>query len=275
MKKIKLQIKKYRLNIGNAEEKTEYNNLKNKLEKQGLKLFASIDMNGFKSRKFWEGLQESHNYEIDTSYIFDNQYNTKCGLRIFDWSEDIQIHNEDIKKGYYIVLSDAFNRLKELTKTTLKCGYCGKLYPKQPVSKWCKSCRDSEYLEPNNYPLLYLHPVSMQWEEKETQEIPFDVLESIKSQQQKGLERRLKNRIKQEREDLKKKANDVKKEKIAFEYLVKKGIDFKNVIYYNHSNIFCFGWSTPLKEEEIKHLEKHLADFPFEYKLKTEETETA
>lgn len=59
---------------------------------------------------------------------------------------------------------------------------------------------------------------------------------------------------------------DSEKELKAFEWLINHNIEIENVMYYNHTGRFCFGWRKPI--EKVPELSQELIDFPFEYDIK-------
>ena len=59
-----------------------------------------------------------------------------------------------------------------------------------------------------------------------------------------------------------------KKELKAFTWLVEKDIDFNNVIFYTHTNTFCFGWRDPLNDKQKEVLNKKLKNFPYNWEFK-------
>ena len=55
----------------------------------------------------------------------------------------------------------------------------------------------------------------------------------------------------------------------AYTWLLDNGFtDLDNVIYYNHTKTFCFGWRNSLSDKEKSKLLDILCEFPFEYETK-------
>lgn len=54
----------------------------------------------------------------------------------------------------------------------------------------------------------------------------------------------------------------------GFQWLFDNGISFNNVIYYSHTDLFSFGWRSPLSEIEKTEIESKLQNFPYKYELK-------
>jgi hypothetical protein len=151
MKTIKVKIKKYHLDITSEPETKEYKELTEKLNKADLQFFNVLSFQ--KGNDIPEGW-----HEIDTDFLFSNQYNTKSGFRIFEWYEIIH-ENKNIKEGYYI--SKGMDKLREAQKSQGICGYCGARYNlnEQPKQTWCDKCLDSEFLTENDLCLLRILPV--------------------------------------------------------------------------------------------------------------------
>jgi len=59
--------------------------------------------------------------ELNTDYLYDNQWLTPDGPRVFD-SHEVIYPNKDIKEGYYLVITD---EIRALRHNRLRCGYCG------------------------------------------------------------------------------------------------------------------------------------------------------
>ncbi len=86
----------------------EYSALSEKLEGLGLEKFAAIggnDVDHFtKEIKPLDG-QVVH---LETKHLFSNQWNTAptatsaSGLRVFDWSEPVNVHNNKLAYGYWL-----------------------------------------------------------------------------------------------------------------------------------------------------------------------------
>jgi hypothetical protein len=51
-------------------------------------------------------------------------------------------------------------------------------------------------------------------------------------------------------------------------WLLDHNFDVDNVIYYKHTNRFCFGWRSPLEEAVADRLLQIISEFPFDYEIK-------
>ncbi len=60
----------------------------------------------------------------------------------------------------------------------------------------------------------------------------------------------------------------------AFTWLMDNGIKLDNVIYYDHTETFCFGWRTPLGPELLSALLDVISEFHWRYQLKTADGRT-
>jgi len=285
-KTIKTKIYSYRFDISIKTEKEQYlKEIENAKKLTGLK---AKDKNtthyiNFNSAKGYENLKlfrdeikSLKEVEIETDCLFNNQFNTKgknkeIGLRIYIWNELIY-RNKDIKEGYYIEMTQ---ELKNILHNTFKCGYCGKQYSKEEHENlsFCNSCLDSEYLKKDQLFLLRLKRI-----DDNTDRLHLNDCDSIALTEQytkaqiKGISTRGIKRIKDLRDSLLKDRDktikDANSEYDGFIWLLDRGINTDNVIYYNHTETFCFGWKNTLSFEIEQELKNKLKDFPFKFELK-------
>ena len=54
----------------------------------------------------------------------------------------------------------------------------------------------------------------------------------------------------------------------AFTWLVEHDVPIDNCIYYDHKDVFCFGWRQGLTQAEKADLDTVLVDFPYHYEFK-------
>lgn len=52
-------------------------------------------------------------------------------------------------------------------------------------------------------------------------------------------------------------------------WLVERGIDLDNVIYYAHRDVVCFGWLRPVSHEQTSVLRDLLCEYPYAYEIKS------
>ena len=78
----------------------------------------------------------------------------------------------------------------------------------------------------------------------------------------------LKKRQADKLKSIEKDIENSKKELSAFTWLIENGLDHDNVIYYNHTDTFCFGWRDKLSETEKIKLTEALKGFPYKWEFK-------
>lgn len=267
---LKTVLHYYQYDISKPGQAAAYQELCEVLKSNGLTCFDTISID---RPSTWYDMRikplNGQVIELETAYIFNNQWNTAPtstddqGLRVFDWAEAIY-PNSKIKEGQYLDITD---EMREIRENTYKCGYCGKNYY-NPNALWCEDCISSEYLKEEDYRLLRLVSVSNdgKWKYKDTP--PADLVEKIKDAQRIARLNRLEKDKRQDRINIEKKREAAETEYQAFKWLIEHDQDVKNVIYYNHTGRFCFGWREPLTEAEKSRLLDVLCEFPFDYDLK-------
>mgnify|MGYP006370776307 CR=1 FL=1 len=269
-KTIETVLHYYRFDISNPAEAEQYKALCASLKAQGLKVFDSIAQNHSKFYKEQIQPLNGQPVQLETEHLFNNQWNTtpiegsKNGLRVFDWSEPIY-PNRKIKEGMYL---DQTPEMVSIRKETYKCNYCGKNYHK-PEQAFCTACLGSEFLTPDNFPLLALTPICKEYrDKKEPVIIPEAIIKEYNERQKESRTARLK---KQQDNKLASIQADIESSKIeydAFKWLIDRDMNFDNVIYYSHSKEFCFGWRNSLSDLDKAELKTALESFPYPYKLK-------
>ena len=247
MKTINVTVKTYYLNLEKENQKKTYNELKEKLKSWGYKLFSCISPIGYdeieKYRKAIKGKQE-----IETNYLFNNQFNTVSGYRIFLWKEEI-VPNKKIKKGHYIEYS---KELMNAIKNQYVCGYCGARYNGKPF-KFCNKCLGSEYLEKENYPLLELRSIEKtNFKSTATKQELKDLEKFILSAQNTQREKAFEKRIKEEKGKHQKNLEKAKFEHNLAIFLLENRILNSEWIFYNHTNTIVFGWNSNIDRDKLE-----------------------
>lgn len=51
-------------------------------------------------------------------------------------------------------------------------------------------------------------------------------------------------------------------------WLLDRREPIENVIYYNHTGLFCWGWREPLTSEAVSHVLEFISEFPYPYQIK-------
>ena len=266
---IKTVLHYYSFNLAIEGEKESYLNLCNTLKSNDLKVFDSISMDhsSFYSKQI--APLNGQTIDLETEHLFKNQWNTaptatsEKGLRVFDWAEPIY-PNRAIKEGMYL---EQTKEMVEIRQNTYKCNYCGKNHYK-PVISFCESCIGSEYLTEKDLPLLFLTLIAVDKTNFSGVNLPDDMLANWREAHKKTMLIKLEKMQAQKKDSIKKDISQSKLELKAFTWLINKGIDFNNVIYYKHTDTFCFGWRNSLNDDQKSVLTKSLAKFPYKYSFK-------
>ena len=230
--------------------------------------------------------------EIETQFIFGNQWNTteaSGNRRVFDWYE-AAVYNggikSDVRWGHWLEITP---EMAELRRVTLTCGYCGKHYGPQhdpkPDDDFCVACLDSPYLKETELHLLRLLPVAetikdvFHYDRREravlTEEEKAVLLPRYVTRQTVGTDSRaVKRRDGQKAkviEEYKSKSEALKAEHDGMLWLWDQGLDLENVIYYDHTKTFSFGWRKPVGKAVESKLLEIISEFPFAYEIKCED----
>jgi len=145
---IKFIVKTYYLDISKESDFNIYKGICEELKSKGLK---KDTMFSFQRSLDIKNLQWY--YELDDSYIFEDQFNTvwkdgQNGYRFWLWSETI-FNNSNIKEGYYV--SEGSEKIQEVMNNRCSCNYCGKQYWLDKLGGQCLECQGSEHMEESNY----------------------------------------------------------------------------------------------------------------------------
>jgi hypothetical protein len=239
--------------------------------------FKELGLQEFDSLEFQYHNIPAGYYNVETKFIFNNQYNTQEGYRIFEKCTSLNGPKMRKGRGYYI--SEGIEDIREYQSHISTCGYCGKqFYDTKQI--YCENCLGNEYLKEDDLDLLILKPILS----KENRVIPSEYKEEITQKyyiaQGLGKEKRdqlalSKNRKKVENllPEAEGKAQQLieaaKKQTVAFTWLLDNGFNIlDNVIYYDHSDKFCFGWYKTIDDETMSKLLNKLSEFPFDYEFK-------
>ena len=280
---LKTTLHIYWYDISKPADATAYAELCAKLKGLGLRVFETWSMKpGQGHYKTFADL-DGREIELETAHLFDNQWNTAPidgfsdkGHRVFDWAQEY-VDNKKIKAGHWL---DQTPEMVAIRRETRKCGYCGTHYPKSPENDalvFCTHCLDSEYLSAKDLPLLRLMPVACDGPRHDRPTLSEAELAPLRlawSQAQiHGNTVRGKARIAKQRVDIQHKAelaiDNAKTERDGLLWLLDHGINIDNVIYYNHTGKFCFGWRKPIDKELYSELVNVLCEFCFDYEIKT------
>lgn len=278
---LQTKIYTYYFNIEKPKEREAYRELCERLTAQGLKVFASLSLDQLKNHSNPFHKYSGETVILETEHLFNNQWNTgpfagsDKGWRVFDWAEDI-FPNRRIKAGHYL---EQTPEMKEIRRNTGKCRYCGKQEPLAKGYVFCPHCLDSEYLTEKDLNLTRMKAIDDESDCSElTQAEREHLLPLYREAQLHGSTERGNARIKKEREDIERKyqkeTRTAKAEHDGLLWLLDHGVKIFNVIYYNHTEKFCFGWRKPLEPELKSHLLDLLCEFPFDYELRAQDRTT-
>ena len=219
--------------------------------------------------------------ELETKHLFNNQWNTApiegdtaaTGRRVFDWAQDYPINTrKTTKKGHYL---DITSEMRDVRHNTLACGYCGHQERDTPAGapSFCPECIGSEYLKAGEIYLLRMKRVDDQTDRATlTDDERAILLPRYKHAQLHGHTERDKKRIAKARADVIAKADretkNAKAERDGFLWFMDRGIRTDNLIFYDHTGRFCFGWRQPVDDELRSAVLDVVSEFPFPYDLK-------
>ncbi|MFM9972918.1 MAG: hypothetical protein ACKVQK_31465 [Burkholderiales bacterium] len=262
---IKTKIIGYYFRLDDKKDFQAWENLKAERKESGVELFDVIEMKNDSS-----GSGENRVIELETKHLFNNQWNTKDGLRVFDWIQSI-VPNKRIKIGHYLIVND---EMREIRQNAFSCGYCGaQYYGEHNENKFCYKCLGGEHLKENDIYLLRLQSVAdgRNNRAKLTQAESDVIMPLYIENQISATSERIKKANERKRKQILSDFESAEIEKDGFLWMLDKNINIEDVIYYKHKNTFCVGWHGEGISENIKNeWQKALKDFPYniEYKVK-------
>lgn len=255
----------------------EYRALSEKLEGLGPEKFAAIGPNDADhfARKI-KPLDGQVVY-LETKHLFSNQWNTaptptsESGLRVFDWSEPINIHNRKLAYGYWLEYD--LEEVRNLRASRLQCGYCGR-QTQDHGDGFCHDCMGSEYLGEADLHMLRLLPVAESFGGNRaplTDEERAALVPELINAQIHGNTEREKQRVAKARQDIKEERDKVISDANAkfdgMTWLMDHGVNTSNVIYYSHTGRFCFGWRKKYSKAEAEALRIALQGFTWPHDI--------
>ncbi len=263
----------YHFNTRNANELAVYNELKKSLSAMGLKCFKTWGGNSHYMPKI-----DNLTIDLETSSLFDNQWNTSPipgitdkGLRVFDWAQDYPAGGLSIyiKRGHWL---EQNSEMRDIRANTHKCRYCGAMEPAQKGYIFCPHCLDSAYLKKSDLHLTRMKAISDKSECVELSQAEKDYLYPLYvSAQMYGATARGKARIIKARADIlaecEKSISKATIKRDGLIWLMDNGLSNENVIYYDHTNKFTFGWRTKLDADTVSAILDVISEFPFPYEI--------
>lgn len=281
MDTLKTTIHSYFFDTRNTEEKVAYSELAAKLNETNGKCFETWGGNGSHfDRRFIGGLD----IELDTSSLFNNQWNTAPiegvsdkGIRVFDWAQDYPINfDERIKRGHYLVITD---EMREIRRNTLKCRYCGKMEPAAKGYVFCPHCRGSEYLKEEDLHLTRMMPVDDDSDCPKLSEAERAHLVPLwKEDQITGNSARGKSRMAKARQQVADYYSEsIRKAEFKRDvatWCLDHGMMPDIAIAYDHTGRVCFGWSKPVDAATLSQLLNVVSELPWSYDIKCSDGRT-
>ena len=278
---MKTKIFSYRFDLRNADEKAAYAAFVTERKAAGSSVFRTW---GGKGSHWLAWAVGGRDITLETNHVFDNQWSTApiegvstSGYRVFDWAEDYPIDfDKRIKRGHYLVITD---EMREVRCSTVACGYCGKQEPAEKGYTFCPHCLGSAYLGEDS-----LHLTRMQSVASKNDRAPLSDAEKayllpvwkdaqLKGNRERSVKAAQKRRAEAE-EKYKKAIARAAAEHSGMIWLCDNGINPDNVIYYDHTDVFSFGWRKPIDASLVPDLLAVLADFPATYEIKCADGKT-
>lgn len=279
MQTIKAVMHAYNFDTTKADEKAAYNELKAKLSAMGLTCFEAHG-----GGSYYLPNLDGATVELETKHLFNNQWNTAPiagvsdkGLRVFDWAQDYRPYGSPtLKRGHWI---EQTADMKSARDNTVACGYCGKQEPAAKGLTFCPHCIDSEYLTADTLHLTRMQYVSSKGDRAKLSAAEHEWLyPQFKAAQLHGTTERGKARIAKQRADLiKERDAAIEKANAKFDgitWLMDNGLNVDNVIYYDHTQRFSFGWRKPISADMVSEILAVISEFPFLYEIKCEDGKT-
>lgn len=250
-----------------------YNAMRADIEKDGPRHWMN-SWGGADKVKYQSGIT-TEDVELETDFIFSDQWNTTDGRRVFDHYEEYPVKIEkSCKRGHWLEITD---EMRELRRNQNVCGYCGTRYYAPKGYVFCLNCLDSEYLKEEDLHLLRL----ISCEEHNPKRKPLSdaerehLLPLYRKAQTEGNQSRAVNAKHKLRENLKRERersiNAAETKYNGFMWLLDHGVNTENCIYYSHTDKFSFGWLSPVSDAVKSDLLDILVEFPFDYEIKTSE----
>ena len=242
----------YHYNTDIKSDRQEYDALCASKKAQGITCFRTHD---FGRRSHYLPNLDGAQITLETEHLFYNQWNTapignaENGLRVFDWAEDYPINfRQSLKRGHWLEITP---EMREARRNTCACGYCGRQEATAKGYVFCPHCIGSEYLKRSELYLLRMRPIDRADNRAPLTQAEADHLMPLYTHAQiHGNSERDKKRIAERRARIVKGAETYIRnatiERDGMLWLMDHGITTDNVIYYDHTGKFSFGWRAPL-----------------------------
>lgn len=249
----------------------EYKELESLMRKLGVACFRVIGDNRI-------DFGPMRNVVLETEHLFGDQWNTQAdeytttGFRVHNWYEDyIALERSGIHKGHYLVINQD---MIDLLAKSYRCYYCGaQYYGEGNKGLFCSKCLGSEYLKVKDFPLLRLSLLSITRMREDfpalTDEEMAEMMPLYVERQTAANEEKAKKILAETRDKHIAKMASATMEYQGFIWLLDKGIDTRNIIFYSHTKKFNIGWMHPLEDSVKAKILELLSEFPYEYEFET------
>jgi len=278
---MKTQLHHYQFNINDSDQHAAYKAVRERIDADGPRVWMnSWGGEGSKRVVIPYGEREYvETVELETEFLFSNQWNTTDGRRVFDHYEEYPaLIAKSCKRGHWLEITDEMRAIRE---NTAVCGYCGH---REPVGNaFCDKCLDSVYLKEFDLFLLRMRPCSEHLPKRKplTDSEAAWLIPRYIERQTVGKDSRAVKRRERERQRVldkyQEKLDSVTKETGAavverdgMLWLMDHNVPTDNVIYYSRTGRFGFGWRQPMSAAVKSALLDILVEFPFDYDIKAE-----
>ena len=205
---------------------------------------------------------EVEEIELDTGHLFDNQWNEAGdkGRRLFEWYEEY-VDNKNIHLGYVMDLTP---EMLEAKRNRYRCHFCA-FQIDNPKVEFCPSCLGSQFLEEKDLSLTRLTPVTESYSKAK---VPADRYVEYRAEQIRCRRIRLRERKANNRKSAERKLELAQIEFDGFTWCLDNGIDTNDLIFYSHTERFCYGWHDGLDDVRYSEAEEKFKGFPYAVDLK-------
>lgn len=266
-------LRTFHFDIREPADKLAWCELKAKL-KEGPPCHGPVFADVYSKFKEYDGTT----VDLETKHLFNHQWNMVQGsLRVFDFALESLPHNRNIRRGHYL---EQTAEMHEIRRNTHACPYCGKQEPAQKGYVFCPHCLNSDNLKLDDIlkGATRMRPVDSEREWTPLSPAERNHLLPLYTEAQLRMsEDKSAAFLKTVRERCRKKISRAYCERRGYERLIELGLGIfamENVIYYNHTGRFGFGWRQPLSAIELSTVLDVISEFSFPYDIKCDDGRT-
>ena len=246
-----------------------------KLRQRGhcMNVIAGYDAEARKWGEVVKAAESAGVLTLETKHLFDNQWNSVEAGRVFDWYEGINFENRLLKFGHWLEITP---EMMAVRRNTVACGYTGQQFPADcgmtfnttPAGLGSFGLKESEL---SMLRLLPVWPEGVRRKELTAAEREELLPLYIAARQEGQAKQRAKQRAEVEAEYVKDCALAEMEHKGKL-WLLDRSMTLENVIFYNHTARFSFGWRTAYGPKSAAALADALKGFPYAFDIQTEGT---